>query len=200
MKKPIPKTVLIVGLGNPGEQYKNTPHSAGFLVVDELLTAHDLEPTDNKKFKSEVAEYKSGTKKIILAKPQTFMNKSGEAVKLLALYYKILPQNVWVVHDDIDLELGKIKIVRNRGSAGHKGVEDIMRKLKTQDFVRFRIGIRPKRLVIKRSKALMNKFVASPVGKSDLPTFKKSIQTCKEAVLLALESGVEKAAGVYNAK
>jgi len=192
-------TLLIVGLGNPGEQYKNTPHSAGFLVVDELLTAHDLELTDNKKLKSEVAEYKNGTKKIILAKPQTFMNKSGEAVSALTKSYKLKAESsLWVVHDDVDLELGKIKIVRNRGSAGHKGVQDIMRKLKTQDFVRFRIGIRPKRLATKRSKALMNKFVASTVGKADQAVFKKAIKRCTEAVLVALEDGVEKAASVYN--
>jgi len=193
-------TILIAGLGNPGEQYKNTPHSAGFLVVDELANAYGLELTDNKKLKSEVAEYKNGTNKIILAKPQTFMNKSGEAVKLLALYYKILPENVWIINDDVDLELGKIKIVKNRGSAGHKGVQDIMRKLKTQDFVRFRIGIRPKRLAIKRSKTLMNKFVSSPIGKNDQPAFKKAIATCKEAILFALEGGVERATNKYNTK
>ena len=191
-------TILIVGLGNPGEQYANTPHNAGFLVVDQLLTTYDLQLAANNKLKSEVAEGKIGNRKIILAKPQTFMNKSGEAVKLLALYYKIPNLNAWVIHDDVDLELGKIKIVRNRGSAGHKGVEDIIRKFKTKDLIRFRIGIRPKRLTIKRSKALMNKFVASPVGKSDLPVFKKSIETCKEAILLALEEGVEKSASVYN--
>ena len=193
-------TILIVGLGNPGEQYTNTPHNAGFLVVDDMLKAYGLEFTANKKFKSEIAEEKIGSKKIILAKPLTFMNKSGEAVKALASYHKIPPQSVWVIHDDVDLDLGKIKIVRNRGSAGHKGVEDIIRKLKTKDFVRFRIGIRPKRLTVKRSKALMNKFVASPVGKSDQAVFKKAIKTCKDAILLALEESVEKSAGVYNAK
>jgi len=192
-------TILIVGLGNPGEQYANTPHNAGFLVVDSLLTTYNLQLTTNKKFKSEVAEGKIGNRKIILSKPQTFMNKSGEAVKSITTYYKLLTTNsLWVIHDDVDLELGKIKVVRNRGSTGHKGVEDIMRKLKTKDFVRFRIGIRPKRLTIKRSKALMNKFVASTVGKNDLPAFKKTIKTCKEAVLLALEQSIEKAASVYN--
>jgi len=191
-------TILIVGLGNPGEQYENSPHNAGFLVVDNLLKSYGLEFTANKKFKSRIAEVKIGNKKIILAKPQTFMNKSGEAVKALVLYYKVPPQNAWIIHDDVDLDLEKIKVVRNRGSAGHKGVEDIIRKLKTKDFVRFRVGIRPKRLAIKRSKALMNKFVASPIGKSDLPAFKKATKTCEDAVLLALEESVEKSASIYN--
>ena len=192
-------TILIVGLGNPGEQYANTPHNAGFLVVDQLLEIYNVKPETNKYMKSEIAEHKAGKKKIILSKPQTFMNKSGEAVKSITTYYKLLTTNsLWVIHDDVDLELGKIKVVRNRGSAGHKGVEDIMRKLKTKDFIRFRIGIRPKRLVAKRSKSLMNKFVASPVGKNDLPAFKKAIKRCTEAVLLALRESVEKAASVYN--
>ena len=192
-------TTLIVGLGNPGEQYQGTPHNAGFLVVDQLAHTYDVQTGENKKLKAEITEHKNGTKKIILAKPQTFMNKSGEAVKSITTYYKLQTTNsLWVIHDDVDLELGKIKIVRNRGSAGHKGVQDIMRKLKTQDFVRFRIGIRPKRLATKRSKALMNKFVASTVGKADQPAFKKAIKRCTEAVLAALEEGVEKAASVYN--
>jgi len=193
-------TLLIVGLGNPGEHYQSTPHNAGFLVVDDLLETCNVKPETYNKLKSEVAKCKIGKKQVILAKPQTFMNASGVAVKNLVSCFKLHVSCIWVVHDDVDLELGKIKIVKNRGSAGHKGVEDIIRKLKTQDFIRFRIGIRPKRLATKRSKALMNTFVASAIGKSDLPTFKKSIQTSKEAVLLALEEGVEKAANIYNAK
>ena len=193
-------TILIVGLGNPGEQYAASPHNAGFLVVDELITNCQLLITNYPKLKSEVAEGKIGSKKIIFAKPQTFMNKSGEAVKALIANYQLPITSPWVIHDDIDLELGKIKIVRNRGSAGHKGVEDVMRKLKTQDFVRFRVGTRPKRLAQKRSKALMNKFVASQVAKPDQPVFKKAIKTCKEAALLALEEGIEKSTSIYNAK
>ena len=199
MKKSIPKTLLIVGLGNPGKEYENTPHNAGFLVVDQLLKIWKLEAESNKYVKSEIAEGKISGKKIILAKPQTFMNKSGEAVLALTKSYKLKAiSSLWVIHDDVDLELGKIKIVKNRGSAGHKGVEDIIKKLKTKDFVRFRIGIRPKRLATKRSKTLMNKFVASTIGKADQAVFKKSITLAKEAVLLALDEGIEKATSIYN--
>jgi PTH1 family peptidyl-tRNA hydrolase len=191
--------ILIVGLGNPGEQYESSPHNAGFLVVDELLRTWDVKLEIYTKLKSETGEYKLGSKKIIIAKPQTFMNKSGEAVKAITTYYKLQPTNsLWLIHDDVDLELGKIKIVKNRGAAGHKGVEDVMRKLRAQDFVRFRIGTRPKRLTQKRSKSLMNKFVASEIAKADQPAFKKAIKTCKDAVLLALEQGLEKAASEFN--
>lgn len=200
MKKSIPKTLLIIGLGNPGEQYNSTPHNAGFLTVNQLLKEWALEVDVNSKLKSEIAEYKIGSRKIILAKPQTFMNKSGEAALALTKTYKLKAENaLWVIHDDVDLGLGKIKIVKNRGSAGHKGVEDIMRKLKTRDFVRFRIGIRPRRLATSRSQSLMNKFVASPINKNDWPIFKKSIARCKDAILFAIEEGFEKAANIYNA-
>ena len=198
MKKSIPKTLLLVGLGNPGKEYENTPHNAGFLVVDELLKTWDMKLETYTKLKSEVARGRVDKKQIILAKPQTFMNASGTAVKSIVSSFKFQVSCVWVIHDDVDLELGKIKIVKNRGSAGHKGVEDIIKKLKTKDFVRFRIGIRSKRLATKRSKTLMNKFVASTIGKSDQTVFKKAIKRCTEAVLLALEAGIEKAASVYN--
>lgn len=191
--------LLVVGLGNPGEQYANTPHNAGFLVIDQLAEIYDLRFKIYEKLKSEIAETKINGKRIILAKPQTFMNKSGEAVKFLITNYKLpITSALWVIHDDIDLELGQIKIVRNRGSAGHKGVEDIMRKIKTQDFVRFRIGIRPKRLPAHRPKTLMNQFVVAGFTNAESKIFARAITKCKEAVILAVEEGVEKAASVFN--
>lgn len=199
MKKSIPKTLLLVGLGNPGREYENTPHNAGFLVVDQLLETWKLEVESNKYVKSEIAKGKIFGKKIMLAKPQTFMNKSGDAVLALTKSHKLKAiSSLWVIHDDVDLELGKIKIVKNRGSAGHKGVEDIIKKLKTKDFVRFRIGIRPKRLSIKRSKELMNSFVAKPLSKADQLLFENVVKQCEEAVLLAIEEGFEKSANKYN--
>jgi len=178
------KKILIVGLGNPGEKYKDSPHNAGYLVIHELL-------------ESEIAE----TKNIILTKPDTFMNSSGSYVKKLTTNYKLTAKSsLWLVHDDVDLELGKLKIVKNRGSAGHKGVEDIIKKLGTKDFVRFRIGVRPKHLPVKRSKSIMNKFVTGNFTKSQDKIFRESIARCKEAVLFALENGIEKATSKYNQK
>ena len=114
---------IIVGLGNPGRKFQKTRHNIGFRIIDELA--------------------KRKTKKFIIAKPQTFMNNSGKAVKAVLNFYKIKPENLWVIHDDIDLPLGKFKISKSRGSAGHKGVESIIRELKTKDFNRLRIGICP---------------------------------------------------------
>ena len=211
MKKSIakPKKLLILGLGNPGEQYMGTPHNAGFLTVNALLAHYEVGTIKNSKLHSEVAEHKSGKTRLILAKPQTFMNNSGTAAKVLVSSFKFpsfakatadrqVSSSLWVIHDDIDLELGKIKIVRNRGSGGHKGVEDIIKKLKTKNFVRFRVGTRPRRIPEKRSKQLMNKFVASDFTKAEQTLFKKSIKRTTEAVLLAIEEGVEKSASIYN--
>ena len=137
---------LIIGLGNPGPDYKNTRHNMGFLFIDKL--AESLEATDfeyKKKLDSEIAEInyklKAISHKLILVKPQTFMNKSGEAVSAVVKFYKVKPENILVVHDDVDIEWGNFKISFGRSSAGHKGVESIIKALKTKNFWRLRIGI-----------------------------------------------------------
>jgi PTH1 family peptidyl-tRNA hydrolase len=190
------KKLLIVGLGNPGEKYKDSPHNAGFLTIDRLLENYGLEIRADKKSQSELAE----SKNIVLAKPLTFMNSSGSAVKALVTCFMLHVSCLWLIHDDVDLELGKLKIVKNRGSAGHKGVEDIIQKLGTKNFIRFRVGIRPKHLPQKRSKSLMNKFIIGKFTRAQDKTFRESIIKCKEAVIFALENGIEKAMGVYNQK
>jgi peptidyl-tRNA hydrolase, PTH1 family len=119
--KPVMK--LIVGLGNPGKKYEGTRHNAGFMAIDELKK-YDIEDS-------------------ILAKPKTFMNNSGKAVKEMVGYYKVKPEDLWVIHDDIDLPIGEFKISENRGSAGHKGVQSIIDELGIKNFNRIRIGICP---------------------------------------------------------
>jgi len=135
--------VLIVGLGNPGQKFEKTRHNLGFRALDEFLKEFDFPFFKfSRKFNAEISEGFLNGGKIILAKPQTFMNNSGKAVKSLTLNLK--PETLIVVHDDIDLPLGEIKISKNRGSAGHKGVQSIIDALKTKDFNRVRIGICPK--------------------------------------------------------
>jgi len=134
--------ILIVGLGNPGEKYKKTRHNLGFMVVDGLQKIHGFSDWQmKKKFKAEISQGTINNQEVILAKPQTFMNDSGMAVKRLIHDLRFKNYDLFVVHDDLDLELGKIKVVRNRGSAGHKGIQSIIDQLATKDFVRFRLGI-----------------------------------------------------------
>jgi PTH1 family peptidyl-tRNA hydrolase len=135
---------LIVGLGNPGSKYEKTRHNFGWRVIDQLQ--EHLKLTDwhsEKKIKSLICQASLNRQKIILAKPETLMNNSGLAVKKIANYYRIPIEEVLVIHDDIDLPLGQIKIQRSRGAAGHKGVQSIINHLGSKDFIRMRMGIRP---------------------------------------------------------
>ena len=138
---------LIVGLGNPGEKYQKTRHNVGYMVLDAVAKKYEFsEFRFDKKANAFGAEGFLDDEKMLLVKPQTFMNNSGTAVKFLYTRYEI--QNtkyIIIIHDDIDLPLGKIRISIGRGSAGHKGVESIMKALGTKDFTRIRVGIHPEK-------------------------------------------------------
>ncbi len=137
MNKINPK--LIIGLGNPGKEYENTRHNVGFLFIGALAeTLNAPEFVYDKKLKAEISK-----SKILIARPQIFMNKSGEAVLALSKFYKIKPENILIVHDDIDILWSNYKFSFGRSSAGHKGVESIIKTLKTKNFWRLRIGIQP---------------------------------------------------------
>jgi len=152
--------VLIVGLGNPGIKYKKTRHNIGFRVLDEFQNENNFSNFEfSKKFNSLISDGIVKKKTILLAKPETFMNNSGISVKKLINFYKIKCSNIIVVHDDIDLVFGTIKISEKRGSAGHKGVESIIKELGTKDFTRLRIGIEDKKLKNKNTeKYVLEKF------------------------------------------
>lgn len=136
---------IIVGLGNPGKKYQHTRHNIGFDVIDELqqkLATNDFSNWQkNKKFQAEICQGNFNNEKIIFAKPYTFMNESGASVQALMHFYKIAPLDLIVVHDDIDLPVGKFKIQQDISSAGHKGIKSIIEKINTQKFYRIRIGI-----------------------------------------------------------
>ncbi|MDH4330378.1 MAG: aminoacyl-tRNA hydrolase [Candidatus Moranbacteria bacterium] len=149
------KYKLIVGLGNPGKEYEKNRHNAGFIVLDILREALGLDKFDfNKKFNCEISEQKntsfvekiglSGKEKIILAKPQTFMNRSGDAVGKIASFYKIKPENITIVHDDLDIIIGNYKESKGSGAAGHNGIIDIIKKLGTKEFSRIKVGVEQK--------------------------------------------------------
>ncbi|MEG0285603.1 MULTISPECIES: aminoacyl-tRNA hydrolase [Vagococcus] len=135
---------LIVGLGNPGSKYRGTKHNVGFIALDEI--AYQEKVTFNKtQFEADIAEFFLNGEKIILAKPQTFMNESGRSVRPLMDYYNIADEDLLVIYDDLDLPIGKIRL-REKGSAGgHNGIKSIIAHLGTKDFNRIKVGIdRPK--------------------------------------------------------
>lgn len=133
---------LIVGLGNPSKQYEDTRHNAGFVVLDEIrksLTFPEFQ--SNKKFNAEISEGVVDGEKIILAKPQTFMNLSGQSVQSILSFFKMSSEDLTVIHDDLDIELGAFKISTDSSAAGHNGVQSIFDTLGTQKIKRIRIGI-----------------------------------------------------------
>ena len=153
---------LIIGLGNPGEEYKKTRHNAGFLAVDKIISNIQY-PISNSKFNSEIFQGTIDNKKILLIKPQTFMNNSGQAVRAIVDYYKIDLENIIVIHDDLDIPLGEYKLSKNRNSGGHKGVQSIIDYLGTKDFTRIRIGIN-----IENKKTPTEKFVLERFSKDEM--------------------------------
>ena len=170
---------LIVGLGNPGKKYKKTRHNAGFLAIDKIVSNFNFSsPAFQPKFNAEISEGMINDKKIILAKPQTFMNDSGRAVREIMDYYKIDVENVTIIHDDIDISLGKYKIITNRSSAGHKGVQSIIDHFGTKDFLRIRIGIE-----IENRKTPTEKFVLEKFGKEEMKIVEKVIEEIIEKIV-----------------
>ncbi|MFH1454776.1 MAG: aminoacyl-tRNA hydrolase [bacterium] len=136
---------IIVGLGNPGQEYENTRHNTGRIAVESLAKKIGLdidEWKEDKKIRSEVAKAKIGKNTVLLVKPNTFMNKSGDAVKFL-IKSKKAAETLVIVHDDLDLPFGKIKISFNKSAGGHKGVQSVIKAIKTEVFIRMRIGISP---------------------------------------------------------
>lgn len=176
---------LIVGLGNPGEKYIKTRHNLGFMVVDKLLRKlMPLKKTvwrEIKKFQSLVLKFDD----LILVKPLTSMNASGFSVAKLANFYKINPKDIWVIYDDIDLALGKIKIRLGGASAGHHGVESIIRELGTDEFRRFRLGIgHPQR----GADGLVEKYVLREFDISERTELKQIIKKAIMAIRLSLKN------------
>lgn len=199
---------LIVGLGNPGKQYERTRHNIGFIVVEQFLK--DFEPVaktvweNSEKLKSDIVELEwqprhGRAERVVLAKPKTYMNNSGLAIELILRDYDIkILSDVWVIHDDIDLPLGAMRIRFGGASAGHKGVDSIMRRLQTDKFWRFRMGIGQPRQG-SRVKAVddyvLGKFTGAQWGKA-----RELIKQGSKAIEGCLEEGLERAMSRFNTR
>ena len=174
---------LIVGLGNPGEKFEKTRHNVGFLTVDKIANSIQYSVFSiQQKFNAEISNGIIDNEKIILAKPQTFMNNSGQAVKAIVDYYKIDPENIIVIHDDLDIPLGKYKFSKNKNSGGHKGVQSIIDHLGTKDFSRIRIGI-----MIENKKTATEKFVLEKFSKEEMGVVNEMIEEIKNEIVRLLD-------------
>lgn len=175
---------LIIGLGNPGKEYTNTRHNVGWLVVDRLAEKLDATWKSKKSWQAEIAETRVGDKKNVLVKPQTFMNRSGDAVvRARGFWHKVPVDNIFVIHDDVDLKLGDIRIKQGGGSAGHRGVDSVVQRLKNSNFHRIRIGIdRPEHKDFPIDKWVLGQFSEEEKNKLD-----PVIQETTEQILRVLQ-------------
>lgn len=183
---------IIIGLGNPGRRYENTRHNIGFKVIDLLSIKHNI-PLENKDIYA-IGEGDIAEKNVILLKPLTFMNKSGFAIKSLAQRLKIsdLTNKLIVVHDDLDIDVGNLKIKKGGSSGGHKGVESIINELGLKDFIRVKIGIgRPVNIAV-------DEYVLSNFKISEKKTISNVIIKATEAIASIMTDGLEKAMSIYN--
>lgn len=192
---------LIVGLGNPGDKYAQTRHNLGFMVVKEVAKrmgggAWGVEG----KFKAEVLqiiyEQQAIHHELILAKPLTFMNNSGMAVTLLVNYFKIKPENIIIIHDDLDLPLGKIKVRLGGAAAGHHGVESVINSLGTDKFIRIRLGIGNLQSLSgehKHRSFNAEHFVLEPFLAKEMSTVRRMIKLANQELDTVLAKGLEKA-------
>ena len=182
---------LIAGLGNPGGQYAETRHNVGFLLLDSL--AEDLKLDFRPKFQGLVAETQISGEKIYLLKPQTFMNLSGRSVRELAQFYKLHPEDILVVYDDMDLPLGRLRMRTSGSAGGHNGIKSMLAELGTEDFWRLKIGIG-------RPPAGWDsaRYVLSTFAKEELPTLDEVLDRGIKAVTLWAKGDGNKAMNEFN--
>jgi PTH1 family peptidyl-tRNA hydrolase len=186
---------LIVGLGNPGIEYQFTPHNLGFLTIDRLANDCGVE-VRNRQCRALTARTTIGTEPVLLAKPETFMNLSGLAVRELAAKYEVRPESdLVVIYDELDLPLGTIRIRERGRSAGHNGMESVIGALGTQEFLRIRLGIAPERRVRDGVK-----FVLTPFRKAQLKKVDELLDRAAEAVNVILKEGPAAAMNRFNRK
>ncbi len=195
---------IIVGLGNPGEEYENTRHNTGRIFLEWFRKKNDLPEWEfDKKLNALVSEGKVGKGKFTLVCPETFMNKSGNSLKPLITSIK-KAQDLVVVHDDLDLPIGRFKISYNKSSGGHRGIESIMRAIKTEEFTRFRIGISPTtsggKLKKPHGEAAVEKAILGKFKDSELSVFKKISKDINEALAAFPAFGPEKTASVFGGR
>lgn len=182
---------LIVGLGNPGKEYEHTRHNAGFDVMDELAQLCQTS-IDQKKFNALIAQVRIGCEQVLLMKPQTYMNASGEAVIQAINFYKIDTKDVLVIHDDLDLPIGKLRLRTQGSSGGQKGMQSIMNHLHTQDINRIRVGIDKNPLIP------IVDYVLGKIPKESKEDYENSLKKAADAAYMSVNHEFSEVMNRYN--
>ena len=184
---------VVVGLGNPGARYRNTYHNIGFMTADALAKKCKLRFT-GKECAALTAKGKIGGVPFVLAKPQTFMNLSGEALGEFSSFYKIAPEHIIIINDDVSLPAGKIRIRRKGSAGGHNGLKSIIYRLNTDEFVRIKMGVgAPQHAEHGLADYVLGRFL-----KEEIPVLEDAIIRAKKAVEEIIENGVDSAMNKYN--
>lgn len=186
---------LIIGLGNPGNEYSNTHHNIGFMALEKIDKIKGLTFAKNLKYNAEIAEYNYKSDKVLLVKPLTYMNLSGNSVGKLARFFKVNSEDILVIHDDLDLPLAKLRIRRNGSSGGHNGIKSIIECLGTSEFPRVRIGIdNPK----KNQEHGVIDYVLSKFSEEDLKLLDPVLDLMPNLVDDFIEHGIDYVMNHYN--
>ena len=186
---------MIVGLGNPGQQYASTRHNTGFMTLD-LLAQRLQVKVSKERFQAQTAQAVYEGQKLLLVKPQTYMNASGLSVEPAAHYYKLPPERIIVLFDDISLPVGKLRIRKNGSAGGHNGLKSIISCLGSDQFPRVKIGVGAK----PHPDYDLADWVMSTVNRAEQPAFQASLAGAAEAALCIVKNGCEKAAAEYNGR
>ena len=182
---------LIVGLGNPGKEYDNTRHNIGFMVVDSYLEKKNLD-ANKSKFDGKYIDTIINDEKVIFLKPQKYMNLSGEVVKKYIDYFKIDINDILIIHDDLDQNIGNIKLKQNSSSGGHNGIKDIEKNIGTKDYKRLKIGISNNKMIDTKD------YVLGHFSKEEKDIINKSIDTCIDIIDDYLKVDFERLMAKYN--
>lgn len=188
----MPPEFLVVGLGNPGEEYRLTPHNLGFLAVDRLAETNSIR-VSRKENMSLVGLGTVAAKPVVLAQPQTYMNVNGPAVKGLLERYDLKPDRLVVVYDELALPWGELRIRKNGSSAGHNGIKSLLSSLGTDEFVRVRVGIHPG-----ANRGDAARFVLAPFKRAQMKEVEETVIRAAEAVEFIIAEGADKAMAKYN--
>lgn len=183
---------IIAGLGNPGQKYENTRHNMGFKTIDCLAEEFGIS-VNRAKFKGLIGEGRIGNEKVILLKPQTYMNLSGQSVREIVDYYKVPEENVIVIYDDFDLPIGSIRIRKSGGPGTHNGMKSVVGQLNSRKFPRVRIGIGS-------SDGSTIDFVIGKVGKGEQELLAQASKAAADAVADIVRIGIENAMNIHNTK
>lgn len=183
---------LIVGLGNPEEEYANTRHNMGFDTINKLAKQYNIE-INKKKFKGLYALSTIENEKVILLKPQTYMNLSGESIQEIVNFYKIDINDIIVIYDDIDVNLGKIKLRKTGGAGSHNGMKSVISCLNTQNFGRIRVGIGSP-----EDKSRMIEYVIGAIPKEEKEQLDKATTIAKDAIVEIIKNGFDSSMNKFN--